>query len=175
MNEIKVSVSYEKPTTSKFDALMAEYEVAKKVAEETVSYYKPLADAAENAKFDAIMEQLETIKEYAVRISQITGKAVWITAYISSSLTNYVSEKFSVIYRPNQTVNKWEIRSEHREFNKNHIAYYTEYGHNFIGEWDKWKVYQKLEENACNQLEQAIKKQKDKAQHQINRLNNITK
>ena len=175
MNEIKVSVSYEKPTTNKFDALMAEYEVAKKMAEETVSYYKPLADAAENAKFDAIMEQLATIKEYAVKISQITEKAVWITAYISSSLTDYVSEKFLVIYRPNQTVNKWEIRSEYREFNKNQISYYTEHGHNFIGEWDKWRVYQKLEENACYQLEQAIKKQKAKAQHQINRLNNITK
>ena len=44
MNEIKVTVAYEKPTTSKFDALMAEYEAAKKYADETVAYYKPLAD-----------------------------------------------------------------------------------------------------------------------------------
>ena len=74
MNEIKVTVAYEKPTTSKFDALMAEYEAAKKYADETVAYYKPLADVAENAKFDAIMEQLETIKEYAKRIYKITEK-----------------------------------------------------------------------------------------------------
>ena len=55
MNEIKVTVSYEKPTTSKFDALMAEYEAAKKYADETVAYYKPLADVAEDAKFDAVL------------------------------------------------------------------------------------------------------------------------
>lgn len=175
MNEIKVSVSYEKPTTNKFDALMAEYEVAKKMAEETVSYYKPLADAAEDAKFDAIMEQLETIKDYAVKISHITGNAVWIKAYISSSLTDYMSEEFFVVYRPNQNKCMWEIRSAYRDFCKNQIKYHTERGHNFIGNWDKWKVYQKLEENACYQLEQAIKNQKDKAEYQINRLKNITK
>ena len=85
MNEIKVTVTYDKPTTSKFDALMAEYEAAKKYADETVAYYKPLADAAEEAKFDAIMEQLETIKEYAKRISEIKdGDAVWIKAHIPS-------------------------------------------------------------------------------------------
>ena len=37
---------------------------------ETVDYYKPLADCAEKAKFEAIMEQLEIIKEYAKKIHE---------------------------------------------------------------------------------------------------------
>ena len=102
MNEIKVTVTYDKPNTSKFDALMAEYEAAKKCADETVAYYKPLADVAEDAKFDTIMEQLETIKEYAVRISEINGGgAVWINAYLPSSVCGKLAcegEKFSVCY-----------------------------------------------------------------------------
>ena len=43
MTNIKVTVEYEVPKTNKFDALMAEYEIAKKIADETESYYKPLA------------------------------------------------------------------------------------------------------------------------------------
>ena len=43
--------------------LWKSFELAKKVTNETVNYYKPLADCAEKAKFETIMEQLEIIKE----------------------------------------------------------------------------------------------------------------
>ena len=179
MNEIKVTVTYNKPETSKFDALMAEYEVAKRYADETVAYYKPLADVAENVKFDAIMEQLETIKEYAVRISEIKhGSAVWITAYIPSGLcgsSNCDGEKFSVIYRPKETSFRFEIRSAWQEFSRKQIKYYTEGSHNFIGNWDEWKVYEKLEEKALELLRKEISEQTLKANAEKNRLYNITK
>lgn len=178
MNEIKVTVTYDKPTTSKFDALIAEYEAAKKYADETVSYYKPLADAAEEAKFDAIMEQLETIKRYAKHISDITnGSAVWITAYISSSLCGSPSsegEKFSVVYRPKETTYKWEFNTQYGEFKKEHIRYYTEGYHNFIGNWDTWKVYEKLEEKALELIRKEITEQTRRANREKNRLYNIT-
>ena len=177
MNEIKVTVTYDKPTTSKFDALIAEYEAAKKYANETVAYYKPLADAAEDAKFDAIMEQLETIKEYAKRISEAKdGDAVWIKAYINSDLCGHSSgQEFEVIYRPKETVWKFEVRSSWREFDRQHIKYHTEEYHNFIGNWDEWKVYEKLERNAISQLNSLINEQKRIANQAKNRLYNITK
>jgi hypothetical protein len=179
MNEIKVTVSYEKPTTSKFDALMAEYEAAKKYADETVSYYKPLADAAEEAKFDAIMEQLETIKEYAKRISEIkNGEAVWIKAHIASDVCgsrNSGGEDIEVIYRPRETGYMFAIHAAYQDFNRKHIKYYSEGSHNFLGNWDEWRVYEKLERNAISQLNELITEQKRRANAEKNRLYNITK
>lgn len=178
MNEIKVTVAYENPITTKFDALMTEYEAAKQLADETVAYYKPLADVAEEAKFDAIMEQLETIKGYAKHIGDIKNEAVWIRAYISSDVCgnqNSGGQEFEVIYRPKETSFKFEIRSAWKTFDRKHIEYHTEGCHNFIGNWDKWKVYDKLEKEACRQLKKLIDNQAERAQHQINRLNNIVK
>lgn len=178
MNEIKVTVTYDRPNTNKFDALMAEYEAAKKYADETVEYYKPLADAAEEAKFDAIMEQLETIKMYAKHIGDIKNEAVWIKAYVSSDVCgspNSGGQEFEVIYRPNETSFKFEIRSAWRAFDRKHIKYHTEGCHNFIGNWDEWKVYEKLERNAISQLNGLINEQKRRANDEKNRLYNITK
>lgn len=181
MNEIKVTVTYEKPTTSKFDALMAEYEAAKKYADETVAYYKPLADAAEDAKFDAIMEQLETIKEYAKRISEITNDAVCIDIYIPMSVRNardYSSRDgyFQVVYRLG---NGFEISWCARPFTKEYMHKCPENmcqrGYNIIGMWDKWEVYQRLENEVYNIMNGCIRAQKAKADKQINRLNNIIK
>ena len=174
MNEIKVTVSYDKPTTSKFDALMAEYEAAKKYADETVAHYKPLADAAEDAKFDAIMEQLETIKEYAKRIYEITGHSEVI---ISAGVHAYMrgdtgsSVYFQVTYRP-KTNFPFDISCDHTRFVK---GKFCEGRYNFVGKWEEWKIYEQLEKDACDKLRAAIEGQKAKAQKQINRLNNITK
>lgn len=178
MNEIKVTVTYDKPNTSKFDALMAEYEVVKKIADETEAYYKPLADMAEITKFNAIMEQLEIIKGYAKRIGDIKSDAVWITAYVSSSVcgsANSGGEMFQVIYRPNETTWRFEIRSDWKIFDKNHIGYHCKDSHNFIGNWNEWRIFEKLEEEAIRQLQNAINEQKRRAEVEINRLNNITK
>ena len=166
MNEIKVTVSYERPTTSKFDALMAEYEVAKKMADETVAYYKPLADVAEDAKFDAIMAQLETIVEYAKRICEITGdKAVWIK-----------TSNFTVCYRIHSEL---EITWYGVEFTKERMRRYRsrffEGKFNIIGNWDEWGMYEMLERDACYKLKQAIDEQKRRANAEKNRLYNITK
>lgn len=178
MNEIKVVVTYEKPNTNKFDALLTEYEAAKKMADETVEYYKPLADVAEEVKFDAIMEQLETIKEYAKKISAINNdKTVYISAHIPSMVCGSIGsdgQEFHVVYRPQNTVtDKFEIRSKHRLFNKGSIAYHSKKSENFIGKWDEWQVYKKLEESACRQLREAIQKQVKRGQEQIDRLSNI--
>ena len=169
MNEIKVSVTYEKPATTKFDALMAEYEAAKKMADETVSYYKPLADAAEDAKFDAIMEQLETVKDYANQISEIKGESVWLRAKNPKQAIYFV-----VIYRK---TSGYEIEWSGIPFSKqtmhNHPNRFCEGAWNIIGMWDEWKIYEQLEKDAFCQLKQAIDQQYKKAEHQVSRLYNI--
>jgi hypothetical protein len=171
MNEIKVTVTYEKPTTSKFDALMAEYEAAKKYADETVAYYKPLANAAEDAKFDAIMAQLETIKQYAKRISDISGQGTWLRAGIPGS-----SVTFEVVYR---LQGGFEITWRGYTFSKTHMhgqrSLYCEGWCNIIGNWDEWRIYEQLEKYAFEKLTKEINEQKRKANAEKNRLYNITK
>jgi hypothetical protein len=175
MSNIKVTVAYEKPTTSKFDALMEEYEAAKKYADETVAYYKPLADAAEDAKFDAIMEQLETIKMYARRIAEIREcdkREVCITAGVHGYMRgdSCSSVYFEVEYRPDTC--KFVVACDHMPFVKGRFC---EGRHNFVGKWEEWKIYEQLEKNACDQLQSAIKAQEHRSQKQIDRLNNIVK
>jgi hypothetical protein len=83
MNEIKVTVAYEKPNTSKFDALMAEYEAAKKYADETVAYYKPLADIAErHVAQDGLVAVVtsEVSESEAERLKAELGEAL-VSAY----------------------------------------------------------------------------------------------
>lgn len=176
MNEIKVTVTYEKPTTSKFDALMAEYEAAKKCADETVAYYKPLADVAEKAKFDAIMEQLETIKEYALHIDKIT-KGERGEVHITAGVHGYMrgdsnsSVYFTVAYRSDTC--KFCVSCDHTPF----IEYskFCSGRYNIIGKWEEWKIYEQLEKDAYRQLQNAIESQKARAQKQVDRLNNIIK
>ena len=171
MNEIKVTVSYDKPTTSKFDALMAEYEAAKKYADETVAYYKPLADAAEDAKFDAIMEQLEIIKEYAKHISNINGDAVWLRAGTPRS-----SVTFEVVYRPQSGFEiTWWGDTFCKRYMHSRPHRYIEDNFNIIGNWNEWKIYEQLEKHAFEKLNKAITEQTRRANREKNRLNNITK
>lgn len=181
MNEIKVSVSYDKPTTSKFDALMAEYEAAKRRADETVAYYKPLADVAEEAKFNAIIEQLETIKKYANKLCEFSeNKQVTIRAYISADERGGSTGcYFSVFCHSN---GNYCIRWDGMDFTAEAVKKYPDdftasYSerYNILGHWDKWKVYEYLEKDALRQLQGYIGSQNKRAEKQINRLNNITK
>lgn len=161
MSTIKVSVEYEIPKTTKFEALLKEFEVAKKVADETVDYYKPLADCAEKAKFDAIMEQLETIKEYAKQISGITQQATSFRKWFGASA-------FEIVYRPKETVFAFEIKYGGKPFVQN-----NPYIYNVIVNWEEWHCFEELEKEACNQLKELIEKEQQRGQNQIKRLNNI--
>lgn len=182
MTNIKVTVEYEVPKTSKFDALMAEYAIAKRVADETESYYKPLAEAAEEAKFDAIMQQLETIKYYAEQISKLSNEsAIWIKAWIpyhERNDTDYRqgSGDFTVEYFANES-NHFRIRWGGVLFTKEVFdkarCNFCKGSKNVIGNWDEWKVYQRLEEDAIQKLNALIQKQAKRKQEQIDRLNNV--
>ena len=174
MNEIKVTVSYEKPTTSKFDALMAEYEAAKKYADETVAYYKPLADVAEEAKVLAILEQIEPIKQYAKRLAQMyqCGNAS-ITAVHQGRI---LKKEFVVCY---SHTGGYKITWGGTIFDCERLRAYpyefTKDDYNILGGWDEWKMYTQLEDDATRQLRKFIAKQTDRASDEKNRLYNITK
>ena len=181
-NKIKVTVEYEIPKTSKFDALLAEYAAAKKIADETEAYYKPLAEVAEEAKFDAILHQLETIKYYAQQISELSNnEAVWIKATIPYHERNdhgYMggSGDFIVTYFPKEQ-SHFEIRwggvyFDKERFNNGRVNFCSG-SHNVVGNWDKWKVYQRLEENAMKKLNELIEKQNIRKQKQIDRLHSV--
>ena len=174
MNEIKVTVTYEKPTTSKFDALMKEYEVAKKCADETVAHYKPLADAAEDAKINAILEQIEPIKRYAKQLAEMKqSKYADIKAIIRETRFSYA---FVVSY---SATGGYKVTWHDSPFC---LAYFyqfphvfNQYSYNILGMWDEWQVYQKLEENALQQLRSVITEQTRRANAEKNRLYNITR
>lgn len=182
MKNIKVTVEYEIPKTSKFDALMNEYMVVKKIADETESYYKPLAELAEEAKFDAIIHQLETVKYYAQQISRLNNNEnVWIKAIIPYSERNdhdymYGSGDFTVEYFPKEK-NHFRIRWGGVIFDKerfnNGRCNFCSGSQNVIGNWDKWRVYQRLEEDAIKKLNELIQKQTKRQQKQINRLKDV--
>jgi hypothetical protein len=174
MNEIKVTVSYEKPTTSKFDALMAEYEAAKKYADETVAYYKPLADVAEDAKMSAILEQIEPIKQYAKQLAQMyrCGNAS-ITAIHQGRI---LKKEFVVCY---SHTGGYKITWGGTIFDCERLRDcphgFTRDDYNILGCWDEWKMYKQLEDDATRQLRKLIDKQTSRANDEKNRLNNITK
>lgn len=167
---IKVSVEYETPKTTKFEALMREFEVAKKIADETVDYYKPLADCAEKAKFEAILEQLEIIKEYAKQISNITHQATHLRSWFNGK----GAWAFEVVYRPRETTFEFEIKYGGQPFIKNNPNFYQG-GTNVVGNWEEWHCFECLEKEACEQLTKLIEKETQRGQTQIERLNNIVR
>lgn len=183
MKNIKVTVEYEIPKTNKFDALLAEYEIVKRIADEAEEYYKPLAELAEEAKFDAIMHQLETIKYYAQQISQLCGHcgSTRIKATIPYHERNdhnyaYNSGDFTVEYFPKEKDHfriKWGGVIFDKERFNNGRGNFCSGSQNVIGNWDQWRVYQRLEEDAIKKLNELIQKQTERRQRQINRLKDV--
>lgn len=181
MNDIKVTVTYDKPSTSKFAALMAEYEAAKKYADETVAYYKPLADMAEEAKMLAILDQLENIKEYALTLQALTGvKTVKISAYIDRALRGYYSSAGHFIVKtddrgPSISWDGVEFTMDALKTKRYHFTGAECEAADILGNWEKWKVYEALEKDALEQMQYHIKRQQNRAEKQKDRLYNITK
>ena len=167
MSTIKVSVEYETPKTTKFEALVKEFEIAKKIADEAVDYYKPLADCAEKAKFEAIMEQLQIIKQYAKQISSITHQATFLRSWFGGN----GAWAFEVIYRPRETT-EFEIKYGGKPFVKDNPSFYKG-GTNVVGNWEEWRCFEYLEKEAEEKLTKLIEEEKQRGQTQIERLNNI--
>ena len=160
--DIKVSVEYDIPKTDKFTALMAQYKEVEKLSRETVSYYKPLADMAEAAKMEAILKQLEPLRQQLKQLNAINEHV----DHVSVSVGGY--------YFDLTLIGATWIS---REFTLNKLSQsryiFTENSCNILGNWDKWKVYEKLEASLLDLLTEEISKQRSAAEKQVKRLHNI--
>lgn len=181
---IKVSVSYEQPETTKFDELRKQYDIAKQIADETVSYYTPLAEAAEEAKMKAILDQLKNIERYCFQIASLrTSKKAKVSTMITGEMRGHHNLGciwFSVECTiENDHIPKYYKKWGYNEFSmenlKNHSYVFTDKGFDILKNWDTWKVYQELEDNAIYQMKSLIKQQEERGKEQIERLNNIVK
>ena len=175
MNNIKVMVEYTAPKTDKFQALLNQYEEVKKTADETVEYYKPLANVAEEKKLELILEQLETIVGYMKQLYTIQGSKYPIESHaISNSGVDY--KYFTIRSNGIDTTIYWDgypFTMKYYAENKSHFNNEYSYAYNILGNWDKWNMYQKLEDQCIEKLNRAIEEQKSRAEKQVNRYKNI--
>ena len=179
--QISVNVSYEEPKTTKFDALMEQYKVAKQIANETVSYYKPLAEAGEEAKMKAILRQLETIEYYCYQLALLTDNKEYKTSSIITCTQrggDYGGIWFTVQCNINSDgtpcyYKKWGNVEFSIENLKKIPHAFIDKGFNILGNWDKWKVYEELEDNIYRKIQALIKEQEQRGQKQIQRFENI--
>ena len=171
-NNIKVTVEYTTPKTDAFDALMAQYEEVKRNATETINYYKPLADMAEETKILAILDQIAPIKRYLIQLNKLNSNITEISWYRYSS--NGGKCPFEIDLNGNV---KWFGRLFNVDMLKHSTYIFTNRNcedYNILGNWDKWNVYAELEERCISMLKNEIEKRKNEATEQINRLKNIT-
>ena len=160
---IKVSVEYETPKTDKFAALMAQYKEVEKLSAETVRYYKPLADVAEAAKMEAILQQLEPLRQ---QLKQLNAIDKFIDC-VEVRCNGYYFEL-------NLTGAKWISRAFTLDMLQSSRYVFTEHDCNILGNWDAWQVYEKLEAAMLRLLENEMDKKKREAEAQVKRLHNIT-
>lgn len=151
---------------SKFDALVKEYEAAKRLADETVETKQPLVDAIGEKKLEVISEQLDTIASCLQKIYEIKGNCGVYTADAHAYLTpeGYGKVCVRVKYYGDgciqKTLNGWNINNRQQQwFDINGI----------VTKWNEYRLYEKLLTDCQNQLRSAIDEQK----RRMNKVNTI--
>lgn len=161
-NKIKVTVEYEAPNTSKFDALIIQYNAAKQMADEAIAYYKSLADTAMEAKLQVILEEIETLEGYMRRIYEITKTDINLSFW-----PNRFGGRFDITFKPK------DICPFRISLGGDRLYWHSKIGERIIAEWDKQLFFQQLEKDACLQLSKAIESEQARGQEHIKRLNSI--
>lgn len=181
MKPIKVSVSYECPQTTRFDELFKQYTIAKQIADETVSYYEPLAEAAEEAKMTAILDQLKNIKRYCYQIASLKTSG---QASISTLITGEMRDScgglwFTIQCTIKNNIPEYYIKWGNVEFSIDTLKRiphaFTGKGFDILKNWDEWKVYKDLEDDAIYKIKSFIETEEKRGKTQIERLNNMIK
>lgn len=154
IKNIKVSAHYEVDTEpSKFDALVAQYEAAKAIADETKNIKQPLIDAMGEKKLELIYKQLDVIVQRLNVISRYKGAVVGVNAWVwpgasklEVRITTCYSWKKPEIYLCGYTTprDSW--------FAKDGI----------VTLWNQLGLYEKLEKNCEDKLEAMINEQNNK-------------
>lgn len=176
MNNIKITVEYETPKTDRFNELFEQYKTIKSAADDSVSYYKPLADAAEESKLTCILEQLFVISEYLKTLYEIDNYNNKIVVYAFDKIKpGYGRGEFSMTIDKNKRIHiYWYSHPFTLEYYKvNKWAFTRGEEMNILGNWNKWKMFEKLENASVNKLTSEMEKQHKRVEEQKNRLDNI--
>lgn len=174
-NNIKITVEYEQPKQAKFNELLIKYHEIEQASKETISYYKPLADAAEHKKIELILKQIETIKDYILKLNNIKPSITEIKVELEIGAYK-LYRVFSIKYQnyDNTFIIKWCGMPFNVATYKLHPRNFTEDTYNILGNWDNWRMYEQLEQKCFDKLNKLINQEKQKAENEINRLKNIT-
>lgn len=160
IKNIKVTAEYEVDTTpSKFDALLAQYEIAKTIADKTEDSKQPLINAMGKKKLELIYEQLNTIVQRVNIISKHKDGVVAVNAWDWSRTPH----KQEIVIRSHWNWEKPEIFL---------CGYRTPQDSWFkvdgiVTLWNELGLYRKLEQECEKRLETMIQSLNDKT----NRIN----
>ena len=175
-NNIIIKVEYEKPKTDAFAMLMDRYNAAAELATSATEHYRPLAEAAEQAKFTAILDQLETIKGYLLKLHEINPDITQIKTYSpverdpkclelkinkSNTIEIYWAEWYPLTMEHYQR-ESWPFTDERCGCL------------NILGNWDRWGMYKRIEKACFDRLRWEINRKEEAAKKEKKRLENIT-
>lgn len=156
IRNIKVSAKYEvDETPSKFDALLAQYEVAKAIADETKRTKQPLIDAMGEKKLELIYKQLDVIVQRLNVISKCKD------AVVSTSAYKWADKKLEVKITTCWTWKKPTIYLCGYETPRK--EWFEERG--IVTLWNRLNLYKELEENCEVMLENMITEQNSKTEY----------
>ena len=160
IKNIKVTAEYEVDTTpSKFDALLAQYEIAKTIADETEDSKQPLINAMGKKKLELIYEQLNTIVQRVNIISKHKDEVVAVKAWDWSK----TPDRKDVMIKTCWSWEKPEIYLCGNTTPKD--SWFKVDG--IVTLWNDLGLYKKLEQECEKMLEKMIQNQNNKT----NRIN----
>lgn len=165
IKNIKVLAHYETDSTpSKFDALFAQYEAAKAIADETESIKQPLIDAMGERKLELIYKQLDVIVQRLNMISKCRQGVVSIDAFDWSTANKLTVKIVSYCCWDKAEIYLCGYQTP-RE------SWFKEYG--IVTLWNKLGLYEKLEKKCEQMLEEMITQQNIKTEHINKNYNNM--
>jgi hypothetical protein len=165
MNNIKVTAEYISKPSNKFDALVAEFEAAKALAEATEAEKQPLIDAMGEAKLELIKKQLYEIVSKLFVIVRITGRDCEIKA---EKMVNYYNYKASVPVNHRYTI---RIYLGGYDINSSREWWFSEDG--IVTKWNELKLYDMILKECEKRMTSLIDEQNKKIERINNTFNNM--
>ena len=165
MNEIRVTAEYISKPSNKFDALVAEFEAAKALAEATEAEKQPLIEAMGEAKLELIKKQLHDIVQKMFVIVHITGRDCEIKVEKMVDWRNY---KASVSVNHGYTI---KIYLGGYDIDTPREWWFSEDG--IVTKWNELKLYDMLLERCEKIMTNLIDEQNKKIKKINNTFNNM--
>lgn len=163
---IKITAIRTEEGTEKLKALIEEYKIAKRVANETINSVQPLIDAVGAEKLRLVKEQLEIIKSELAEIDFLTGNENGIIA--SNKLygldRDYASINYISVYKDRVVIHgKYSTSYDFYQCSKdtNNSYLFGKYG--LVTNWNKWEVFENLQKKCEEVVNSAITTLENKA------------